>query len=155
PIRLIRDDVLVDDVLEVVLANVRTPAIRRADLLAQVAANSVGAERLLALVDRHGLAFVRSAFDEVIASGERRTRDVLRTLPDGPHAADGEVEGDGVDDVDIPIRFAVTIAGDSMLVGLAGTSGPVAGNVNCPLSVTRSACLFALRVLLPADVPIN
>ena len=31
----------------------------------------------------------------------------------------------------------------------------VAGNVNCPLAVTRSACYFALRVLLPADVPAN
>ncbi len=155
PIRLVRDGVVVDDVLEFVLANVRTPAIRRADLLAQVAANSVGAERLRALVDRHGLAFVRSACDEVIAYGERRTRDLLHTLPDGTYTAAGEVEGDGVDDVDIPIRVAVTIDGDSMLVDLAGTSGPVAGNVNCPLSVTRSACLFALRVLLPADVPIN
>jgi N-methylhydantoinase B len=155
PVRLVRDDVLVEDVLELVVANVRTPDIRRADLLAQVAANAVGAERLRSLVGRHGLAFVRSAFDEVIAYGERRTRDVLRSVPDGTYTAEGEVEGDGVDDVDIPIRVAVTIAGDGMRVDFAGTSGPVAGNVNCPLSVTRSACLFALRVLLPADVPIN
>jgi N-methylhydantoinase B len=155
PVRLVRGDVVVDDLLELVLANVRTPEIRRADLLAQAAANAVGAARLSALVERHGLSFVRSAFDEVIAYGERRTRDVLRSLPDGTYGAEGEIEGDGVDDVDIPIRVAVTIADDTMLVDLAGTSGPVAGNVNCPRSVTRSACLFALRVLLPADVPIN
>jgi N-methylhydantoinase B len=31
----------------------------------------------------------------------------------------------------------------------------VAGNVNCPLPVTRSACYFALRVLLPKDIPAN
>jgi N-methylhydantoinase B len=155
PIRLVRRGALVDDVLGLVLANVRTPEIRRADLLAQAAANEVGAERLSALVGRHGLDFVRGAFDEVIAYGERRTRDVLASLPDGTFAAEGEIEGDGVDEGDIPIRVAVTIAGDSMLVDFAGTAPPVAGNVNCPLSVTRSACLFALRVLLPADVPIN
>src|SRR5262249_12434555 len=63
PIRLVRRGRLVDDVLELVLANVRTPDIRRVDLLAQAAANAVGAERLRALVERHGLAFVRSAFD--------------------------------------------------------------------------------------------
>jgi N-methylhydantoinase B len=155
PIRLLRRGRLVEDVLELVLANVRTPDIRRVDLLAQAAANAVGAERLRALVERHGLAFVRSAFDEVIAYGERRTRDVLREVPDGTYTAEGEIEGDGVEDVDIPIRVAVTIEDDSMVVDLAGTSGPVPGNVNCPRSVARSACLFALRVLLPADVPIN
>jgi N-methylhydantoinase B len=155
PIRLVRRGALVDDVLALVLANVRTPEIRRADLLAQAAANDVGAGRLAALVERHGLEFVRGAFDEVIAYGERRTRDVLRPLPDGTFTARGEIEGDGVDESDIPIHVAVTIAGDSMVVDFAGTSPPVAGNVNCPLSVTRSACLFALRVLLPADVPIN
>jgi N-methylhydantoinase B len=155
PIRLVRRGRLVEDVLELVLANVRTPDIRRVDLLAQVAANAVGAERLHVLVEGRGLAFVRSAFDEVIAYGARRTREVLRAVPDGTYAAEGEIEGDGVVDVDIPIRVAVTIEGESMIVDLTGTSGPVRGNVNCPLSVARSACLFALRVLLPEDVPIN
>jgi N-methylhydantoinase B len=138
-----------------VLANVRTPEIRRVDLLAQAAANSVGAERLRSLAARHGLDSLRRAFDEVIAYGERRTRAVLRSLPDGTFEAEGEMEGDGVVDADIPIRVAVTIAGDGVCVDFTGTSGPAAGNVNCPLAVTRSACLFALRTLLPGDVPIN
>src|SRR5262245_974417 len=96
PIRLVRGDVLVDDVLELVLANVRTPDIRRADLLAQVAANAVGAERLRLLVDRHGLAFVRAAMDEVIAYGERRTREVRRSLADGTYTPEAQIEGSGV-----------------------------------------------------------
>jgi N-methylhydantoinase B len=90
-----------------------------------------------------------------MAYGERRTREILRALPDGTYTADGEIEGDGVEDVDIAIRASVTIKGDSLHVDFAGTAPAVAGNVNCPLSVTRSACLFALRVLLPPDVPIN
>ena len=42
-----------------------------------------------------------------------------------------------------------------MTVDFAGTSGAVRGNVNCPLAVIRSACYFALRVLLPTDIPAN
>jgi len=155
PVRLVRHGEYVEDVLELVLANVRTPELRRADLYAQIAANEIGAERMRALVLRHGLEFVRAGCAEVMAYGERRTREILRALPDGTYTADGEVEGDGVDDVDIPIRASVTIKGDSLHVDFAGTAPAVAGNVNCPLSVTRSACLFALRVLLPPDVPIN
>ena len=47
------------------------------------------------------------------------------------------------------------VAGDRMVVDFGGTAGAVSGNVNCPLSVTRSACFFALRVLLPDDIPAN
>jgi N-methylhydantoinase B len=155
PLRLVRAGAYADDLLELLLANVRTPEIRRADLLAQIASCGVGADRVRALIERYGLEFVRAAFDEVIAYGERRARDALRTLRDGTYSADGEIEGDGVVDEDIPIRATVTIDGDSLQVDFAGTSGPVAGNVNCPSSVTRSACLFALRVLLPPDVPTN
>jgi N-methylhydantoinase B len=155
PVRLVRYGEYVNDVLELVLANVRTPELRRADLYAQIAANEIGAERMRALVQRHGLEFVRAGCAEVMAYGERRTREILRALPDGTYTADGEIEGDGVDDVDILIRASVTIKGDSLHVDFAGTAPAVAGNVNCPLSVTRSACLFALRVLLPPDVPIN
>jgi N-methylhydantoinase B len=155
PVRLVRHGEYVEDVLELVLANVRTPELRRADLYAQIAANEIGAERMRALVQRHGLEFVRAGCAEVMAYGERRTREILRALPDGTYTADGEIEGDGVDDIDIPIRASVRIKGDSLHVDFAGTAPAVAGNVNCPLSVTRSACLFALRVLLPPDVPIN
>ena len=155
PLPLVRAGAYADDLLELLLANVRTPEIRRADLLAQIASCGVGANRLHALIERYGLEFVRVAFDEVIAYGERRARDALRTLRDGTYSACGEIEGDGVVDEDIPVRASVTIDGDSLQVDFAGTSGPVAGNINCPSSVTRSACLFALRVLLPSDVPTN
>jgi N-methylhydantoinase B len=155
PLRLVRRGIIVEDLLELLLANVRTPAIRRADLLAQLAANRVGAERLSELVDRHGLAFVRTAFGEVITYGERRARAAIRALPDGTYTAAGELEGDGVVDVDIPICVSVTIDDDVLRVDFAGTAGPVAGNVNCPRSVTLSACLFAVRVALPNDMPTN
>jgi len=65
------------------------------------------------------------------------------------------MEGDGATDDDIPVRVRVAIAGDTMTIDFAGTAGSVPGNVNCPLAVTRSACYFALRVLLPKDIPAN
>ena len=53
------------------------------------------------------------------------------------------------------IAVAVTVDGDALRIDFAGTDDQVAGNVNCPLSVTRSGCYFALRALLPSDVPAN
>ncbi len=144
---------LTEDVLTLICANSRTPRLRRGDFRAQVSANGVAQRRIGELVGRLGLDVLRAGFGEVLAYAERRTRDALRRLPDGVYRAETELEGDGVTDADIPIRVAVTVSGDSARIDFTGTSGAVAGNVNCPLAVTRSACYFALRVLLPEDVP--
>jgi len=144
---------LTDDVLTLVCANSRTPRLRRGDFRAQVSANRVAQVRITELVARWSLATLLDGFDEVLAYAERRTREALRQLPDGVYRAKTELEGDGVTDDDIPIEVTVTIDGDSARMDFTGTSPAVAGNVNCPLAVTRSACYFALRVLLPEDVP--
>ena len=155
PVRLVRDGEYVDDVLALLLANVRTPEIRRGDLRAQIAANRLAQERLAELAERRGRETVLTACAEVLAYAERRTREAIAELPDGSYEASGEIEGDGVVDEDIPLRVTVTVEGEEMAIDFAGTSDAVAGNVNCPLAVTRSACYFALRVLLPSDVPAN
>jgi N-methylhydantoinase B len=155
PLRLVRGGELVDDVMRLLLANMRTPWIRRGDLRAQLAANELGERRLSEVVERRGLEVVISAFDEVIAYTERRTRARIEELPDGIYEASDVMEGDGTTDEDIPIAVRLTIEGDSLTIDFDGTADAVAGNVNCPLSVTRSGCYFALRVLLEDDVPAN
>src|SRR5215211_7337901 len=155
PVRLVRSGDYVDDVLDLLLANVRTPTIRRGDLRAQIAANQIAEERVGELIERRGKETVLAAFDEVISYTERRTREVVRGLPDGEYSAEDFMEGDGTTDEDIPIRAKVTIEGASMSIDFSGSADAVRGNVNCPLAVTRSACYFALRVLLPGDVPAN
>jgi N-methylhydantoinase B len=155
PIRLVRGGEIVDDVMRLLLVNVRTPQIRRGDLRAQRAANELGARRLADLVERRGLDVITRALDEVIAYTERRARSRIGELPDGSYEASDVMEGDGTADEDIQIVARLIIEGDGLTIDFDGTADAVAGNVNCPLSVTRSACYFALRVLLDADVPAN
>ena len=155
PVRLVCSGRFVDDVFDLLLANTRTREIRRGDLLAQIASNNLAQQRLAELAERKGAEVLLDAFDDVIAYAERLTRDSLRRLRDGDFHADSEVEGDGTTDDDIGISVSVSIAGDEMTIDFEGTADAVAGNINCPLAVTRSACYFALRTLLPPDVPAN
>src|SRR6185369_14838405 len=137
---------LTDEVVQVLMANVRTPEIRRADLAAQLAANRIAAERLSEL--RFPL---EEAFDAVVAYAERRAREAIARLPDGRYEAAGEVELAE----DVPIQVAATVAGDRIEIDFEGTAPAVAANVNAPLAVTRAACIFAVKVALGADVPVN
>ena len=157
PVRLVRGGRLEEELLTLLLANVRTPEVRRGDLRAQLATHALAERRLGELVERRGggVDALAEGYAAVLDSAERRTRAALSELPDGTWSASGELEGDGATDDDIPLAVAVTIDGDRLIVDFDGTAPQARGNVNCPLAVTRAACCFALRVLLPGDVPAN
>ncbi len=144
------------EVERLLLANVRTPAMRRGDLAAQRAAALRGAEGLQALARRHGWQPLRQAARELLDYAERRTRAALSRLstPSAVTAVD-YLEGDGVEGGDLEIRVRVTIADGTFHADFTGTAPAAAGNVNCPLAVARSAVLFVVRTLLPDDVPTN
>ena len=144
------------DVERLLLANVRTPAMRRGDLAAQRAAVERGGDGLRALVRRHGWEALQSASAELLDYAERRTKAAISRLPSAaPMTASDFLEGDGVGDDDLEIRVRIAIAAGVFHADFSGTSGAAPGNVNCPLAVTRSAVLFVVRTLLPDDVPMN
>jgi N-methylhydantoinase B len=144
----ILDEAAIDELV----ARMRQPAERRADLRAQLAANRVGAQRLVELAERVGPERLRDASAAVLDYAERRTRARLAELPDGTREAVDVLEAA---DGDLELRVRATVAGDELVLDFAGSAAQHRGNLNCPLAVTRSACLFALRVLTDPDVPAN
>jgi N-methylhydantoinase B len=136
--------------LEQLTARMRQPAERRADLRAQLAANRTGALRLGELAQRVGRERLRAATDAVLDYAERRTRACLAALPDGTYAAQDVLEAS---DGDLPLRLRATVAGERLVLDFAGSAARDAGNLNCPLAVTRSACYFAVRVLTDPELP--
>src|SRR5204863_2217940 len=143
------------DLERLLLANVRTPTMRRGDLAAQRAAVERGAIGLRALTRRHGWDALRAAARDLLDYAERRTKAALSRLPSAMMNAVDYLEGDGVVDDDLEIRVAVTIRDGIFRADFTGTRDAAPGNVNCPIAVTRSAVLFVVRTLLPDDVPMN
>jgi N-methylhydantoinase B len=133
-------------------AQMRRPDQRRADLRAQLAAGRVGVRRLLELHGRVGTAALADAFTETLDYAERRTRACLSELPDGEHTARDVLEAR---EGDLELVVTATVAGDRLRLDFSGTVGQHAGNLNCPMAVTRSACYFAIRVLTDPDIPAN
>ena len=146
---------LTPDLERLLLANVRTPTMRRGDLAAQRAAVERGASGLRTLARRHGWTALREAARELLDYAERRTRTAISRLPSASMTASDFLEGDGVIDDDLEIRVAVTIRDGVFHADFTGTHDAAPGNVNCPIAVTRSAVLFVVRTLLPDDVPMN
>lgn len=154
-VRLVRDGEPNDDVMELLLANVRGSRERRADLRAQLAANDRAENRLKNLFSEHGEEVVREGFDAVVEYSRERIASEIAALPDGTYEATDMMEGDGITDEDIPIEVAVRIDGESISVDFSGTAPQVAGNVNAPLSVAKSAVYFVVRCVTDPEIPPN
>jgi N-methylhydantoinase B len=143
-----------DRLLHDLVARMRGPRQREADLRAQVAANRLAALRLEQLAERHGEDLLGRAMAEVLDYAERRTRSAIAAIPDGTYSAADVLEDDRREDPrDLRVCCSVEVAGDALEVDFSGTAPQTDGNLNCPLSVTKSAVYFVVRVLTDPDIP--
>ena len=139
-----------DAVLTDLARRMRNPEQRLADLRAQRAANLTGIRRMRELAERDGIELLRIATREILDYAERRTRAALAAMRDGENTAGDVLEGH---DGDIPLRLRATVRGETLELDFDGSAEQVAGNLNCPLSVTKAACFYAVRVACDPDAP--
>jgi N-methylhydantoinase B len=141
---------LEDEVLTLLLANMRNPDERRGDLRAQIAAQRLAERRIVELCRKHGRTTVEAAMTQLFAYSERLVRAAIAKLPDGRFEASDTLEPISGE---LEIQARVTIAGDELEIDFEGTSPQYDGNLNCPLAVTRSACYFVVRCVTEPDIP--
>ena len=155
PVKLVKAGRMDQDLLDMILANVRTPQERLGDLQAQIAANQRGEKRLLELAWRYGREEVVEAMQQLLAYTERTTRHLLACLPDGTYRFSDWLDDDGVVNEPVMITAAVTIEGDSARVDFSGSAQQRMGSVNAVYAITLSAVTYVFRCLLGLDVPDN
>lgn len=158
PVKLIRGGQVQQDVLRLLLNNVRTPQEREGDLNAQIAACHTGAERLQEIAARYGFPRVQQVMRELQDYSEKLMRAFLSKVPQGRYEAEDFLDDDGAGSG--PVRIAVTLtfaaAGEGKpvaTVDFTGSSPQVGGSINAVDAITYSACFYVFRCLLQEDVP--
>ena len=144
-----------EQLLELILANVRTPEERRGDLNAQLAANALGARRLGEIARRYGAERLLEMVAEVQDYAERITRSFIKQIPDGTYTFEDALDDDGVGADPVPIAVRLTVEGDGAAVDFSGSAPQTAGGVNANLAVTLSAVLYVFKAIVGEDVPAN
>ena len=155
PVKLIRNGEIDDNLLDLILANVRTPLERRGDLEAQLAANRIGERRLQEIVAKYSIMEIESYMQELCAYSSRMVRAFLGGIPDGRYEFSDYLDNDGISDEPIEICVSIEIKNDTAVVDFTGTSGQVKGSVNAIYAITVSAVFYTFRCLAGEDVPSN
>jgi N-methylhydantoinase B len=155
PVKLVEAGKRNAGVLALITANSRAPDERLGDLEAQLAAHRVGEQRLLSLVETHGLDCVQEHAEALLDYSRRMTEAIIEAIPDGVYRFEDALESDGQQERRIPIRVKITVAGPQMIVDFSGSAPQVAGNLNAVEAIVRSATWYCVHLLAQDDVPVN
>ncbi len=153
PTKIMDQGKWVQDVIDLLCINSRTPKTLMGDLKAQIAAIRLGAERMRWLVRRFGRDTLANATDHIFNATESKFRSFIASIPDGVYEAEGCSDNDGVTDDPVVVKVKVTIQGDRMLVDTTGSSKQRPGNLNTGFANTVSAVRLALALLYPEAEP--
>ncbi|HEY1404524.1 MAG TPA: hydantoinase B/oxoprolinase family protein [Pyrinomonadaceae bacterium] len=154
PVHLARGGRLNEDVMRLLLANVRGANERRADFAAQMGSLKTGATRLLEIVARAGEREAATYASHLVSYSARLMRAAIREIPDGVYETEDALDDDGVDDAPCILRVRIEIKGARARVDFTGSAAQVAGPVNAVEAITVSAVAYVFRCLLgAAEVP--
>ncbi|HST51180.1 MAG TPA: hydantoinase B/oxoprolinase family protein [Pyrinomonadaceae bacterium] len=151
PVRLVRGGRVVEDVMRLLMANVRVERERRADFEAQIGSLKTGAARLLEIVARAGMKEATEYAGHLIDYSARMMRSTIKTIPDGVYEAEDALDSDGVSDGEVALRVRVEVKGARAVVDFAGSAPQVAGPLNAVEAITVSAVAYVFRCLVGAD----
>jgi N-methylhydantoinase B len=153
PIRLVRHGEPDEEVLRLILANVRGHDERRGDFQAQIGSLKTGAARLLEIIERRGVREATAYAAHLISYSARLMRHTISAIPDGDYEAEDLLDSDGVSDAEVPIRVRITIREEQARVDFTGSAPQVAGAINAVEAITASAVSYVFRCLVGGDVP--
>ena len=154
-IRIRREGVLDQSVMDLLLDNTRVPQEREGDLTAQISANLIGVERLQEAYARYGDTLI-DCMKELVDYSERRVRAVVSGLPDGVYSYTDYVDGCGDKYPNpLPIHVAITVKGDQLTFDFTGTAEQIKAPINVPYPCTQAAVFFAVKSLMGDDIPAN
>ncbi len=153
PVLFFRAGKVEEGVRAMLLANVRTPAEREGDLMAQITSCRLGERRLREIVTKHGTAKTRFYLEELQNYSSRLMRRAIRNIPDGIYAGEDFLDDDGIENNAVRLKVRVTVRGEKAQVDFTGTSPSCRGSINAVLAITKSTVFYVFRCLLGEEAP--
>jgi len=155
PLKLIQKNKLNQELLGLLLANVRTPDERKGDLMAQIASNNKGKNRLQEVINKFGLHKIYKYSRIIQDYTEKFLRDTIKNIPDGKYEFADFMDDDGLNSSPVKISVQISINNDEASIDFSRSDSQVEGGINANYAVTCSAVLYVFRSLIPEDIPFN
>jgi N-methylhydantoinase B len=154
PVRIFKEGVLNQDIVDVLLHNTRNSRERFGDLRSQYAGCVAAERRVLSFCQKYGASTFEAAMEEMVDAAEKLTRAAIAKIPDGTYTFEDYCDNDAITDDPIRIVACVTVRGEEIAIDFTGSSPQVRGGMNAPIAVTVSAACYAIKCITdPENLP--
>jgi N-methylhydantoinase B len=151
-LKIRKEGVLNDDVLEVILANSRYPIEVRGDILSLISSNDTGARRLVDMMTEFKLSSLEPLAKHILTTSEKAARAAIRELPDGEWSYEMPLDGY---ERPLMVKCKLTIKNGKVTIDYSGTSPASLYGINSPRTYSLAYSVFALKAVIAPHVPNN
>lgn len=153
PVKIVRDGVLDEQLLSVMVNNSRLKKSLDNDLRAQISSIFLSKADIEKMFERYGKETMAACFDELIDYSERRTREEIRKFRNGVYKHQEFILEDGAMGGPYKLALTITVNDDEMVFDYTGTDPQVRGPINAPLSAIYATTFYVMRCVTDPNIP--
>ncbi|WP_291285962.1 hydantoinase B/oxoprolinase family protein [Flavobacterium sp.] len=147
--------VLNESLIKMLEVNVRLPKSTLSDLYSCIAANNVGGDNIIKLIEKYGLEAYEKAAVEFMEYGERISLLELQKIPNGIYKNTGWIENDGFGNGPFPLKLKIEITDTSMICDFTGSHEQLKGPLNLSRTGLETAVRAAFKSITTPTLPAN
>ncbi len=158
PTLIIDRSKLREDVLSLILLNMRNQKERLGDFRAQIASLKLGERHLTKLFNKYTEKVVSYCIDDFFKYSRRRLEAALKQIPEGTFLFMDKMDDDGITQEPLAIRVKVTVvhgAHPSIHFDFSGTAPQARGGINMVWQALQATVLYSVKAIFGPDIPMN
>lgn len=148
PTKLFAAGKLQEEVLDLLLGQIKLPDVVRGDILCQVGGVNIGERGLRELMNRYGFACVRRHVDAFLSASEKSMRAKIRTIPCGKYFGEKSLDNDVASDRPLTVRVEVTVLDGEIGFDFSKSDRQSARYMNSTDAFTRSMAMLTVFGIL-------
>lgn len=155
PVRLVKNGQLDQEILDFIIANVRTKEDNIGDFTAQIASIRTGQARFADLVERYGRASLEAYTDAILDQVEKRFAAALAVIPEGRYQGEDWLDDDGFSDDPVRLAVDLVVGNGKVTIDLSRCPKQLRGPFNCTPAQAYTKAFYAIKAMIDPDGPVN
>ena len=152
PLKIVERGEVQEDVLRLILNNVRLPEMNRADLFAIVAGCRAGEKRVIELCERFGKDVYLAALQALLDRTHEAMRKLIRlAIPEEPQTFEDWIDDDGLGNGPYKMKLTIWREGDHAWFDWSGTDPQALGPINFYLSEGMFKMFIGVYLIMVND----